>query len=333
MTKLPLSVVIPTYNRAALLRRAVRSALECCRDGDEIIIVDDGSSDDTERAVAEFGERVVFLRNSHGGAGKARNTGIDRASRALIAFLDSDDEWMPGSLEIRRRLLEARPDVLFCFTNFGVRTPAGEFRRYLARWHDVPLRWEEIMGPGVPYSSITELSDGHLDPLVHIGDLYLAELTANYVLTSTLVVKREAAGSLLRFAEDLPSHEDWLCFGQIARAGAGAYIDCETAWQYGHSGFRLSGIDDVARIDARRCIVERVWARDTAFLSRHGEAYQRRLRDLSLSRIRALIARGRTVEARADLARTTGAPFAYTVLAHVPGPVIRALAALRRTTD
>jgi glycosyltransferase involved in cell wall biosynthesis len=67
MTTLALPVVIPTYIRAALLRRAVSSALECCRDDDEIIVVDDGPTDDTDRAVAEYGDRVDFLRNSNGG--------------------------------------------------------------------------------------------------------------------------------------------------------------------------------------------------------------------------------------------------------------------------
>src|SRR5271169_6309691 len=102
------SVVIPTYNRAHLVCRAVDSALAQCLDGDEVIVVDDGSTDNTEAALAPYGSRIVHLRVPNGGAGKARNIGVKAASNPLIAFLDSDDEWMKGKLEIQRTLMQAR---------------------------------------------------------------------------------------------------------------------------------------------------------------------------------------------------------------------------------
>ena len=115
---LSVSIVIPTYNRAHLVSRAVNSALQQCAPGDEVIVVDDGSTDSTGIVLAEFGERIRYIRKENGGAGAARNRGIREARNPLVAFLDSDDEWMPGKIELQRQFMQARPDVLFCFSDF-----------------------------------------------------------------------------------------------------------------------------------------------------------------------------------------------------------------------
>src|SRR5215468_1992285 len=119
MNRSSISVIIPTYNRAELVCRAVRSAMESCSAGDEIIVVDDGSSDGTASALAAFGNRMRYELVPRGGAGKARNHGVRIARNRLVAFLDSDDEWVPGYLEAKRRLLESCADVLFCFSDFA----------------------------------------------------------------------------------------------------------------------------------------------------------------------------------------------------------------------
>src|SRR6266404_4020937 len=135
MAFMAVSVVIPTYNRAALVARAVRSALTTLEPADEVIVADDGSTDGTVAALAEFAGRFRHLVLPHGGAGPARNAGVAAAKGPLVAFLDSDDEWFPHKTALQRRLHEARPDVLFSFTNFGVRERDGsEHRRYLDRW-------------------------------------------------------------------------------------------------------------------------------------------------------------------------------------------------------
>lgn len=97
---LPLiSVVIPTYNRREKVVRAVRSALAQEGVSVEVIIVDDGSTDGTFDALnREFGDRVMVLRQVNAGVSAARNRGIDAASAEWVAFLDSDDEWLPEKL-------------------------------------------------------------------------------------------------------------------------------------------------------------------------------------------------------------------------------------------
>lgn len=100
------SVVIPTYNRASMVGKAICSALDQTYRDIEVIVVDDGSTDNTAEVVAAFGDdRLRYVRLiDNRGHGAARNTGIDFASGDYVAFLDSDDEWLPRTLE---RQLEA----------------------------------------------------------------------------------------------------------------------------------------------------------------------------------------------------------------------------------
>src|SRR5439155_25355319 len=132
-------------------------------------------------------------------------------------------------------------------------------------------------------------------------NFYAAQLSAEYVLTSTVLVNRERAGPMLRFAEDLPTLEDLFCWVQLARAGSVAYIDCELVGQYAHAGFRISAAaDGLTRTEARLRIIERTWAQDAAFLACEGARYRQVLQDLHRLRARALLVRGRTREAREE---------------------------------
>ncbi len=113
----PISVVIPTYNRAAVLPRAVESVCRQTLPPKEIIVVDDGSTDETAKLIAEKFPHVVSIRQKHQGVSGARNRGIRAATGEWIAFLDSDDEWLPRKLETQVRALQAHPDYRICHTN------------------------------------------------------------------------------------------------------------------------------------------------------------------------------------------------------------------------
>ncbi|MGD9814818.1 MAG: glycosyltransferase family 2 protein [Hyphomonadaceae bacterium] len=105
------SAVIPSYNRAASIRAAVESALAQSFTDLEVIVVDDGSDDDTASALAGLADpRLIVLRHErNAGAAAARNTGIRAARGDLIAFLDSDDAWMPEKLALQVAALDAAP--------------------------------------------------------------------------------------------------------------------------------------------------------------------------------------------------------------------------------
>jgi hypothetical protein len=94
------SVIIPTYNRAALLREALESVFAQTFMDYEVIVIDDGSTDDTDKVAASFGDKIRFLRQANQGPGSARNLGLQSATGRYIAFLDSDDIWFPWTLDV-----------------------------------------------------------------------------------------------------------------------------------------------------------------------------------------------------------------------------------------
>lgn len=111
------SVVIPTCNRRELLSQSLRSVLSQSRAADEIIVVDDGSTDGTIERVHEAFPEVRVLSQENRGVSAARNRGIEAAKGDWIAFLDSDDEWLPRKLERQLEALARSPGSLLCHTD------------------------------------------------------------------------------------------------------------------------------------------------------------------------------------------------------------------------
>jgi glycosyltransferase involved in cell wall biosynthesis len=315
MASTKVSVVIPTYDRAQLVTRAIRSALAALSPGDEVVVVDDGSTDDTARAVEEFGPPVRLLRLPHRGAGAARNAGLAAAHGPLVAFLDSDDEWFPDKIALQRVFLERRPDVLYAFSDFGVRLEDGtEQRAYLPHWQRSRRPLPDVFGPSIPYSSVAPLPPGREDFAVHIGSMYLEEMRNNLVPTFTLMVRKDEAGDALRFADDLPTCEEWPAIGRLARRGPGAFFATETAWQHGHSGPRLTGSPRHVWADAWLSTLERVWGSDPEFLAEHDEDFRRAVSDAHLMRANSLARHGNVRQARKALRLAGGGSIALRAL-------------------
>jgi len=332
LDKLLVSIIIPTYNRAGLITRAIDCALKQVIPGDDIIVIDDGSTDDTEKVLSPYREKIKYFKITNSGAGAARNFGIRNSANPLVALLDSDDEWMPGKLELQRGFMENRPDVLCCFTDFAVTFKDGsEARNFLKNWHNDPRPWDEILSPGEKYSGIRPLPDGIEDFTYYVGDLYPSMLKNPYVFTGTLMVRREEAGEALYFAEDLKWGEDWVCYAHLARKGLMAYLDRETAWQHGHAGDRLTDTGMLDGVTTRIKIMERVWGADDNFQKNHGQVYRSLLRKQRLLKVRELIAVGRTTEAGSELRLVESPPKGLKILSALPGPVIRTMMAARRS--
>ena len=110
------SVVIPTYNRYTLLKRAINSLLTQTHTVDEIIVVDDGSTDNTKDIQNDFPE-LIYIYQKNSGVSAARNVGIKRAKNKWIAFLDSDDEWHKEKLEKQMVYHMQYPDILMSYTD------------------------------------------------------------------------------------------------------------------------------------------------------------------------------------------------------------------------
>jgi glycosyltransferase involved in cell wall biosynthesis len=134
------SVIIPTYRRAAFLRRAIESALSQTYAAVEVIVVEDGSHDARD-VVSSFGGRVAYVWQENQGAAVARNTGVAAAHGSWIAFLDDDDFWVPEKLERQLELVREFPTIGFVHANyFWFRNGRGEPRPE-QRVQSIPSGW------------------------------------------------------------------------------------------------------------------------------------------------------------------------------------------------
>lgn len=125
-----ITIIIPTYNRRDLLLRAVASVQKQTEQDWEIIVVDDGSTDDTSQALEQLGEkRLRYERLSHNqGVHMARNRGLDLARGEYVTFLDSDDEFLSEALARSRQVMEREPEVVMVSAPF--RLPSGELTSF-----------------------------------------------------------------------------------------------------------------------------------------------------------------------------------------------------------
>lgn len=112
------SVIIPTFNRSSMTVEAVKSVLVQTFADFEIIVVDDGSTDDTTEALSSFSKVITYCRQSNSGVAAARNNGISVSTGRYICYLDSDDLWHPEKLAIYKAVIDSTPDAAFLFSDF-----------------------------------------------------------------------------------------------------------------------------------------------------------------------------------------------------------------------
>ncbi len=110
------SVIIPSFNRASFLKKAIESVLSQRFQAFELIVIDDGSRDKTEEMVLRYGPRIRYIRQENKGPASARNLGIKKSSRPFIAFLDSDDRWGREKLSLQLDRMQENPSCLISHT-------------------------------------------------------------------------------------------------------------------------------------------------------------------------------------------------------------------------
>jgi glycosyltransferase involved in cell wall biosynthesis len=119
------SVIIPTYNRASFVTKAIDSVLRQSFNDYEVVVVDDGSTDTTRQALGQYGERITVVHQANSGVSAARNRGIGNANGKWIAFLDSDDEWKENYLARQLEHIRSNPNVIGFITNAMNIHPGG----------------------------------------------------------------------------------------------------------------------------------------------------------------------------------------------------------------
>ena len=201
MKKEMVSVIIPTYNREAVIGRARESVLKQTYPHYELLIIDDGSTDQTKRVVERIAdERIRYiLLEKNGGVAHARNVGIAEAQYDYIAFLDSDDEWMPEKLELQmKKMLDPSTDFGAVYCRMGGINRAGNYF---------------IFPPPDLERNILE------------GKLFPMMLLHNLIGTPSVLVCRECIEKVGGFKESLVSLEDWEWILRIAKEYRIGFVD------------------------------------------------------------------------------------------------------------
>ena len=120
------SIIIPTYNRAGIVRESIESVLAQSHAAREVIVVDDGSTDDTSAVLAQYGSRIRVIRQVHMGPAGARNTGIRAANSDWISFLDDDDTYSRDRLQLAAEAIQRHPDVAVHMCNLEIIADGGK---------------------------------------------------------------------------------------------------------------------------------------------------------------------------------------------------------------
>ena len=190
------SVVIPTYNRATIVRAAINSVVGQSYPNVEVVVVDDGSRDDTRQVVESYGPPVRYLSQANSGVSAARNRGFAAARGEFIALLDSDDEFLPWKLEAQVRVLRAHPEVGMVWTDMAAVNENGELLdpKYLRTFYDAHAlaRLEDVLEHAGPLSNMWPDAPPDIKwAPVYTGDIFSQMLLGNLVHTSTVVVRRD----------------------------------------------------------------------------------------------------------------------------------------------
>jgi glycosyltransferase involved in cell wall biosynthesis len=262
-----LSVVIPTYNRATLVVEAVESVLAQQGAQPEVVVVDDGSTDGTRAALESYTGRIRYVHQPNAGMNAARNAGIRASSGEYVAFLDSDDAWLPFKAALQIAVMERVPDAGFAFSNFFAWRDGERIADGLGRWM-VP--GESIARHATRSHSSTEL--GIPSPqsfAVHACDIYRLSLRQPVVLPSTSIVRRGVLAALGPLPEDNWMCGDWEYFARASRQFGAAYIDTETALNRSHDdAVRLMRRPLADRTRQRIASIRRTWRTDADFMAR-----------------------------------------------------------------
>ena len=174
------SVVIPTYNSATMVVQAVESVLSQTYHDFEILVVDDGSTDNTQQAIGRFGDLVRYFKQKNQGVSAARNAGIKQARGEYIAFLDSDDIWLPDKLAEQVPWLNTDPNVGLVYCD-----------------------WSVVSNGCVAHSSFLR----HLP--ANSGDVFDDLIQSGFILTSGVVVRRACLDDVGDFDKSLTIAQDY----------------------------------------------------------------------------------------------------------------------------
>jgi len=231
------SVVVPTYNRAYCLARTLDSILCQTHSDFEIILVDDGSTDDTRAMVrSRYGQdaRIKYDYQENCGVSAARNRGFQLAQGNYVALLDSDDTWEPWKLQLQLACLRHCPEIGMVWTDMEAIGPDGNVlnRKYLRSMYGA-YRWfgsRELFSRFYPLTCVApDLTSVVGNGSLSTGGIFSQMVMGNLVHTSTVLLRRERLLEVRGFNEELePIGEDYDFHLRTCREGPVGFVDLAT---------------------------------------------------------------------------------------------------------
>ena len=229
------SVVVPTYNRAYCVGRAIESVRAQSHSNWELILVDDGSTDNTAEFIASTYKedaRVRYLRQDNAGVSAARNTGIKAARGNYIALLDSDDAWKPWKLKTQLACFQAFPEIGMVWTEFEAVDSTGKvvnprfLRTMYGAYRFYPTS-DSLFSASRELSSIPgAAADVETGAKAYVGNIYTSMLRGNLVHTSTVMLSRQRLDKVQEFDVSLAlSGEDYDFHFRTCKWGSVCFVD------------------------------------------------------------------------------------------------------------
>lgn len=234
MKEKTVSVIIPTYNRAGYLLEAIESVLGQTYTGIEIIVVDDGSTDETRERLKPYQDKIQYVYIENGGPARARNVGMKMARGKYIAFLDSDDLYYPYKIEIQADFLDKHPDVALTCSELSAFNDSGLLDElHLKNYHRSAYMDSEATYDNI-YSKSISMAEGGVklkkwaDRKIYIGevfDRYYGELILS---TNTVMFRKSLLDSIGLQHEPYRLFEDYDFVLRLTKSRRVAFFDLPT---------------------------------------------------------------------------------------------------------
>jgi len=291
------SVVIPTYNRANLVTEAIESVCQQTYAPIEVIVVDDGSTDDTERVLQPYLPSIRYIKQPNGGVASARNTAMQLAEGDYIAWLDADDLFEPDKIKLQIYFLEAHPEVVAVSCDFSAfdqqgvieASHIGSYYGAVARAHG---EFTQLYGSEVaaPWMVSTDCQEKEKWTFVrcYVGHIYEKLMWGNFVHPPTIMMRREAIAQTGTLDTSLLYGTEYEYFIRLSRLGPVAYIHMPLLkYRYGEG--KLSSDKNLTKlfVDISR-VLEKVIADDPKFYAENQSAMNRRLGEVYVKTAREL---------------------------------------------
>ena len=280
-----ISVVVPTYNRAHVVSDSINSIFAQTFQNLEVIVVDDGSTDQTRSVLAPYLEKITYIRTENKGLAAARNTGMRHASGEYIAWLDSDDMWMPDKLMIQIAYMMSNPGVVMTSTDFSAFNDQGvieksHIRSYYGVIDKTPNGFAGIYSRRDVFDISALLKSGAGDNVmanVYSGHIHDSLVRGSCIHPPTVLIRRSATQEIGDVDESEPNGMDYDYFIRLSRLGKIAYIDMPLLY-YRYSDDQMSS--DKHLIDIKFSIlriIQKIQKDDPGYVERNSRFYRQRL--------------------------------------------------------